>query len=139
MTEGETRELCHRFFDAIEQRDVDTAAACYAPNLQFWFNITRGTSTKEQNVKALTEGYARHRRRVYNDRRIHTFDGGFMMQYTCHIVRLDGGTQSFAACVVAQCSDGLITRIDEYMDSGKFPAESQAAFKAVRAAVEKQS
>jgi ketosteroid isomerase-like protein len=124
MDDGDIRELAHRFFDAIERRDVAMVAALYAPDLKFWFNVTRKESTREENLASLTEGYGRHRRRTYNDRIIHTFDGGFMMQYTLNIVHHSGETMTLWACLVALCRDGKITRIDEYLDSGKF---SQAA------------
>lgn len=130
MTDAELRNLCHRFFDAIERRDVAAIAACYAPDLKFWFNVTGTETTREQNLAALADGYARHRRRTYDDRIINTFDGGFIVQYTSTIAPHTGGRVALSACLVAQCKDGQITRIDEYMDSGKFttaPKKAKAA------------
>lgn len=31
MTDAEPRDLCHRYFDAVERRDVATVAALCAP------------------------------------------------------------------------------------------------------------
>jgi len=131
MTEREIRALCHRFFDALEARDVKTIAELYDDGLAFWFNMTGKTSTKAENLAALAAGYARHRRRLYNDRIINVFEGGFVMQYTLNITRHDGEKLALFPCVVVQCRDGRITQIDEYIDSGKFAV---AAPKAVEAA-----
>ena len=127
MNDGELRALCHRFFDAIESRDVETVASLYHEDLQFWFNATDKTSTKAENLAAMTAGYARHRRRTYNDRIVHTFAGGFVMQYTLNIVQLDGSKSVLFPCLVALCEGGQILRIDEYIDSGKFSQPLPAA------------
>ena len=37
-----------------------------------------------------------------------------------NVVQHDGRRSSLWACIVAQCKDGRITRIDEYLDSSKF-------------------
>ena len=122
MTDSEIRALCHRFFDAIEARDVETIADLYRDDLAFWFNVTGQTATKADNLAALTAGYARHRQRRYNDRIVNTFPSGFVMQYTLNISHHDGRETALFPCVVVLCRDGKITRIDEYIDSGKFTA-----------------
>ena len=122
MTDGELRALCHQFFDALEARDVKTIASLYHDDLAFWFNVTDATTTRAQNLDTLAAGYARHRRRTYSDRIINTFDGGFVMQYTLNIVQHSGQKSVLFPCVVVQCKDGQITRMDEYIDSGKFSA-----------------
>ncbi|MDZ4371273.1 MAG: nuclear transport factor 2 family protein [Phenylobacterium sp.] len=120
MTGGAIRALCHRFFDAIEQRDMGAVAALYHDDLAFWFNATGKTSGKTEMLAAMAAGAARHRRRTYNDRIVHTFPGGFVMQYTLNIVHHDGEQTALFPCVVALCQDGQILRMDEYIDSGKF-------------------
>jgi ketosteroid isomerase-like protein len=120
MTDRELRELCQRYFDAIERRDVDGVAELYAPDFVFWVNLTGGESSREQNLATLRDGYALLRRRCYDDRIIDTFATGFLCRYSVNVVQHDGRRSSFSACIVAQCKDGRITRIDEYLDSSKF-------------------
>lgn len=120
MTDRELRELCTRYFDAIERRDVDTVADLYAPGFTFWVNPTGAESARDENLKTLRDGYALLRRRTYDDRRIDTFAGGFLARYSVNVVQHSGRRGSFAACIVALCKDGRITRIDEYLDSSKF-------------------
>lgn len=126
MTDAELRALCHRYFDAIERRDVETVAALYAPGFRFWINLTGAETSREENLKALAEGYALHRRRSYDDRTIHTFESGFVVQYSVNVVEHGGRRTSLWACVVARCHDGQITRIDEYLDSIHFRAPRAA-------------
>jgi ketosteroid isomerase-like protein len=120
MTDRELRELCTRYFDAIERRDVDAVAELYAPEFSFWVNLTGAESSREQNLETLRDGYALLRRRSYDDRTIDTFETGFVVRYSVNVVQHDGRRSSFWACVVAQCKDGRITHIDEYLDSSKF-------------------
>jgi ketosteroid isomerase-like protein len=131
MTDGELRELCHRFFDAVERHDLETVAELYAPELRFWINLTGVETSREENLKALADGRAVLRRRTYDDRTIRTFETGFLVQYSVNAVEHSGRRTSLSACIVAQCRDGKITRIDEYLDSihfrGRRPREQEAA------------
>jgi ketosteroid isomerase-like protein len=121
MTDRELRELCTRYFDAIERRDVEAVAEIYAPGFTFWVNLSGTESSREENLTALRDGYAVLRRRCYDDRRIDTFETGFVARYSVNVVQHDGRRSSLWACIVAQCQGGRITRIDEYLDSSRFP------------------
>ena len=112
--------LCNRFFDAIERRDMVTIGQCLHPDLQFWANFTKQTKGREDILTAIENGYSAHRRRLYNDRRIRPFDGGFLSQHTCEVTRHDGSKSALWAGLVAKVADGMIIRVDEYMDAGKF-------------------
>ena len=68
MTEAEVRELCAKFFDAYENRDVAEVAKLYAPDCVIWNNVFDHTMTGAENVEKLPAGYLRQRRRIYNDR-----------------------------------------------------------------------
>jgi len=127
VTDRELRELCQRYFDAIERGDLETIAELYAPDFGFWVNLTGEESSREQNLATLRDGSALLRRRSYDDRRIDTFETGFLVRYSVNVVTHGGKRSSFWACVVAQCRAGRITHIDEYLDSSRFrrPAASE--------------
>jgi ketosteroid isomerase-like protein len=127
MTDRELRELCSRYFDAIERHDVDTVAELYAPDFTFWINLSGTETSREQNLAALRDGYALLRRRTYDDRIIDTFQTGFVARYSVNVVQHDGRRSSFWACIVAQCKDGRITHVDEYLDSSKFRRPTRGA------------
>lgn len=124
MTEAEIRELCNRFFDAYENRRVDVLKDIYADDCVVWHNVFRREQSGAENLAALPAGYGMQRRRTYDDRSIHPFEGGFVIQYTLTGVQHDGHRGALWICIVALCRDGKITRIDEYMDSGRFAAWS---------------
>jgi ketosteroid isomerase-like protein len=125
MTDGELRDLCNRFFDAIERHDLEEVGRIYAPDLAFWANVTGKEITRDENLEILAAGRTVHRRRTYDDRQIRTFAGGFLVQYSCNVVQHDGKRRSLSSCLVAECRDGLITRIDEYLDSSRFSDASR--------------
>jgi ketosteroid isomerase-like protein len=122
MTSTDTvhRRLCHTLFDALETGDVATVADCYAPDMTMWFNGNGQTSTREENLQVLEAGKALHRRRTYNDRRINTFDDGFQVQYTLNVVAHNGMRVTLEACLVAEVRNGQITKLFEYLDTGRF-------------------
>lgn len=120
MKETEIRELCHRFFDALETNDYGTIAEIYHPDMKFWVNLTGEEKTAAQNLATLEAGAKLNRRRTYDDRRINTFANGFVAQFSCTVTKLDGSRYAHAAALVVHCSNGKFVRIDEYMDSGKF-------------------
>src|SRR5262245_41544090 len=80
------RALCHRLFDALERGDVAGVGDCYAPDMTMWWNVSLQETSREENLAAITQGAGLHRRRTYDDRQIHTFDDGFVAQYTCRVV-----------------------------------------------------
>lgn len=121
MTERELRLLCNRFFDAYQDRRIDELRAIYAPNCVIWTNVFGVERSGHDNLVALPASYARARRRTYDDRVINTFDQGLMIQYTLSGVHHTGHRGALSVCIVALCKEGLITRIDEYMDTSKFP------------------
>lgn len=122
MTEYEIRELCEAFFDAYQDRRIDVLDKLYSDDCIIWHNVFGRDTTRDENIEKLPESYQGQRRRTYNDRIVNTFHDGFVIQYSFDGVQHSGHTGSLWICIVARCRDGQITRIDEYMDSGKFPA-----------------
>jgi ketosteroid isomerase-like protein len=112
--------VCHALFDALEHGDVGAIDALYAPDMTMWFNVTNQTTTREESLDAVDKGRALHRRREYADRQIHTFQDGFVAQYTCTVVAHNGTRVPLSACLVGTVHDGRIVHLAEYLDSGRF-------------------
>ena len=122
MTEGEIRELCEALFDAYQDRRVDVLERLLADDCVIWHNVFGRETTKQDNLSRYHDSYRGQRRRTYDDRIVNTFHDGFVIQYQLRGVMTNGHTGSLWICIVARVRDGRITRIDEYMDSGRFAA-----------------
>lgn len=118
MTEDEMKALAKRFFDSVEAGDIDGLVACYASDARIWHNTDQQEQTPEDNRKTLVGMVTRISDRLYHDRRIDVFPGGFVQQHILRGTRVqDGESLSLPACVICQVKDGKITRLDEYFDS----------------------
>jgi len=122
MTDSETRELVNRFFDVYETHQIKEVEKCWADDCVIWYNVFGKSVTKQENLAGMEASWAKQRARVYNDRVINTFPGGFVIQASMTGTMLNGFKgQPLYMCIVGQCRDGKITRMDEYVDSGKIP------------------
>ena len=107
--------IANRLIAAIEAGDRHALGALYADDVVVWHNTDQVEMTKEQNLASLDALAEMTTARRFTDIRRHGIDGGFVQQ---HVLNLDWGSGSGAlpGCVVVQLRDGLISRIDEYLD-----------------------
>jgi ketosteroid isomerase-like protein len=113
------RLLAKRFFDAVERGDIATVRDCYAPGARIWHNTDDAEQGPDENAAVLTGFVERIPNRVYANRRLKVFDGGFVQQHELQGERRDGVKVRLTACIVCQVKDGKITRLDEYFDSAQ--------------------
>ena len=119
-TEAEIRALAQRFFDCVEQGDIDGLVACYAPDAKIWHNTDELEQGPEDNRKVLAGMVTRIADRLYDNRRVEIFPGGFVQQHVLRGTRVhDGGRVALPACVICAVEGGRITRLDEYFDSAR--------------------
>jgi ketosteroid isomerase-like protein len=115
------------FFDAVENGDIETLRDCYAPDAKIWHNTDDKEQSRDDNAETL-KGFVEHiSDRVYADRRLHVFEGGFVQQHVLRGKRADGVVVRLTACIVCAVAGGRITRLDEYFDSAQVAAFSNAA------------
>lgn len=120
MSDDAMRALAKRFFDCVEQGDIDGLVACYAPNAEIWHNTDEQIQGPEDNRKTLAGMVTRILDRVYDNRRVEVYAGGFVQQHVlCGTRALDGVRVALPACIVCAVKDGKITRLDEYFDSAR--------------------
>jgi ketosteroid isomerase-like protein len=117
MDEAEIRDFATRFFDAIEQGDVDAVAACYTPDVAIWHNFDDAVQTRDENLATLRGMVGRLSDRKYDDRQLEVFPGGFLQQHRLWGTRKDGRRVSLTAAIICRMRDGKIARLDEYLDS----------------------
>ncbi len=81
-----------------------------------WHNNDGVEQTKEQNLRVLDWLVRKTASREYRQVRRFAIDGGFVQQHDLHLEFDDGHSADLPACIVAAVHDGVITRIDEYLD-----------------------
>jgi ketosteroid isomerase-like protein len=118
----QTLELCDRFFDAIERRDVATLDACYAPEAVIWHSHDCLYQSRADNLAMLEEGMRAQEKVRYRDRRIRVFEGGFVQQHRIEVRWAGGFEGRMDVCFVAHVRDGMISRAYEYFDTGQVDA-----------------
>jgi uncharacterized protein len=123
-------ELVVRFFAALEDGDIAALREIYAPDAVIWHNDDLIEQPVDENLKVL-QGLHRAVSGLHYEiiRRVPAPDG--VLQQHVLRGRLDNGAEvELHAAMYLQVRDGHITRIEEYLDSGK-----RAAIKAAREAL----
>ncbi len=110
-------DVAEQLFAAIENGDVGAVRDLYSPDAVIWHNTDGCEQSADQNLATLTWVVENLAERCYENVRRSVTDRGFVQQHMMRWTRADGTRAEFPACIVATCANGLITRIDEYLDS----------------------
>lgn len=101
-------------------------ASLYSPDATAWHNtdgVDQPMESREpirQRLRQLIPDFR------FDDAEPHGFDGGFVIQYVVRGTLPDGSELSSPACTVGTVKDGLITRVQEYIDSAHIQKLRQA-------------
>ncbi len=110
-------EIADRLFSAIERGDAPAVAALWSEDVVVWRQGGGRERDKARGLKVIewfVDSTADRRYEVL-DRQV--FDGGFLQQHNVHATTAAGGALTFRACLIVRVGpDGLISRIDEYLD-----------------------
>jgi ketosteroid isomerase-like protein len=107
------------FIAAIERGDVEAAKACYAPGAVIWHNFDNAEQSVDDNMKVLAWFARKLTDRHYRIVRREVLADGFLQQHVMEATLPDGRPFRMPACCVIRMKDGLITRLDEYLDSAQ--------------------
>ncbi len=113
--------VVQQFFTALEAGDVAAMDALYAPELRVWTNLTKADAEREPSLKLVAwlarsvvdlryEIVARYAIEIDE----HTT--GIVQQHVLTGAATDGTPLRAPACLVIAVRDGLIARIDEYLN-----------------------
>ena len=122
MNEQQILDLAERFLGAIQAGDIDTVRACYAPDAKLWHNTDNIEQTVDQNLRVLGWFARKLPDRNYRVLRREALKDGFMQQHVLEATLPNGTPWKMSACVVVKMENGLITRLDEYLDSAEAAA-----------------
>ncbi len=115
-------ELVAHFIAAIEAGDAATVEASYHPDARIWHNFDLVEQTRAENLATLRWVIANVADRRYEIVRREAFGGGagVLQQHILHgTVSATGATLMVPAALVVLLADGLITRLDEYLDTAQ--------------------
>ena len=106
--------------DAIVAGDVDAVRAAYHPDARIWHNFDQTEQNVDENIATLTWLIRAMPERRYEDVVRHTIDGGLVQQHVIRGTTAAGATVEIPACMLVWVDDaGLVTRIEEYLDSSQ--------------------
>jgi ketosteroid isomerase-like protein len=110
-------------FAAIESGRGADVAALYADHIAVWHNFDDREQTKTENLKTLEGFVASTTSRRYEVIERLLLPDLRVLQRHDLVVRTHGGREGVVpACIILTIRDGLITRIDEYLDTGQVNA-----------------
>lgn len=119
MTPQDYLDFAERFVGAIQRGDVDAVRACYAPDAKLWHNNDGVEQTVDQNMKVLDWFIRTLPDRNYRVIRREALSDGFLQQHVLEATLPDGTKWAMDACCVIRMKNGLIVRLDEYIDSAQ--------------------
>jgi len=113
-----TDELVAVFDRAIEGRDADAFVAALAPSAIVWHNYDRKEVDARENMAAISMLSQLVDGLKSEHLLLASIERGFVLQFVVHgTVRSNGKSFEMHNCIVVTTSDdGLISRIDEYVD-----------------------
>jgi ketosteroid isomerase-like protein len=105
-----------RLFGALETGDRAAVSGCFAPDGGLWHSFDRVVMTEkevEKSFEAMILNFSERKITDINRQRTAT---GFVQQHLMTFTSHDGQSKSWPVCIVVQVKDGLIMRLDEYID-----------------------
>jgi ketosteroid isomerase-like protein len=122
MSNSDALALAERLFATIEAGDIDTVRELYAPGARIWHNHDGVVQTPEENLRLLGWIVRNITQLRYEDIIRQPTPAGFVQQHVLRGVNAKGEPIELPAAIICQVSDGKITRLDEYLDSGQIAA-----------------
>jgi len=109
-------DFSDRFSAVLERGDGEAARSFYAPDAKIWHNFDDYEQTVDENLKTLAWMQRKLPVRRYNIQRREVLHDGWVQQHVMEATLPDGKPFRMTACCVVKMKDGLITRLDEYLD-----------------------
>jgi len=119
VTQQDTLELADRLFAAIEAGDTATVAALYAPDVKVWHNYDQIEQERDANLAVLGWMSRKVSDIRYEEIRREVLSDGFLQQHILRGTAPDGSALEVPAILRVYCSDGTVSRIEEYLDTAQ--------------------
>ena len=109
--------LAERLVQASNRGDNEEIARCYAPDARIWHNFDGQEQTIAEMFKVTRWIDKKLTNRTYTVLRREAFPGGYMQQHVMTGTLANGDKFELPACFVALVKDGVVTRVEEYLDT----------------------
>lgn len=111
-------------FGALGSGDLDTALACLGPNATVWHSFDGISMDREAARAGWQDLVAGFPERAFVDVRRQAIPGGFVQQHMMAARTPAGNLIAWPVCVIVRVENGLISRIEEYIDrAGRFAVD----------------
>jgi len=105
-----------RFMTALEGSDREAVRAYYAPDAKLWHNFDNVAQTVDENLKMFDWMSRKLPQRRYRVVRREVLHDGWFQQHVVEATLADGRPFRLFACCVITVQDGVVTRLEEYVD-----------------------
>jgi ketosteroid isomerase-like protein len=105
-----------RFMAALEASDREAVRAFYAPDAKLWHNFDNVDQSVDENLKMFEWMARKLPQRRYRILRREPLADGWLQQHVLEGQLPDGRSLQLHACCVITMKNGLITRLEEYVD-----------------------
>ncbi len=119
MTDLSTEDIdriADPFFAAITAGNIDAVKAAYSPTAGIWHNFDEKEQVPADNALTLAFLHSRAQNLQYTEIRRFPSPGGFVQQHVL-VGDAKGGKLRMPAIIRFWVEDGLITRLEEYLDT----------------------
>ena len=127
MNDGDEGAVIDRLFAALANGDLAAARGCFTPDARVWHGfdgLAHDVDAMIGQWQALIDAYSE---RVVLDVRRQPTPQGLVQQHVMVCGR-DGVRKAWPICIVVRLADGLIARLDEYIDrAGSFTPPADGA------------
>lgn len=107
-----------RVLEAIERGDMDAMRACFTTDARAWHNSDEIEQTVDEMIGLISYLCSVSTSRAYNDRRMATVGSQAFLQHTLTATLKSGNQLRMPAMMrMVVNSDGLVERLEEYLDS----------------------
>jgi hypothetical protein len=107
--------IANPFFAAITAGNIEGVKAAYAPDAAIWHNFDDKEQRPEDNALTLAFLHSRAQNLQYTEIRRFASPGGFVQQHVL-VGDAKAGKLRMPAIIRFWVEDGLITRLEEYLD-----------------------
>jgi ketosteroid isomerase-like protein len=119
LSDDEKLAIAARFAAASRANDAEAYAAMCAPEAVTWHNFDDGEVTTGQSVRTVAWLHRAVANLTWIDVALHPTPSGFVSQTILTGTAPGGALRAHSCVVVTLNDDGLVERVEEYLDSAQ--------------------